>query len=91
MKKKKVPVRRCIACLEMKAKRELIRVVKSPEGEISLDETGRKNGRGAYLCKDPSCFRKAQKSKALNREFKTEIPDDIYQLMEKQLEECIEG
>jgi predicted RNA-binding protein YlxR (DUF448 family) len=84
-------VRRCIACLEMKAKRELIRVVKSPEGEISLDETGRKNGRGAYLCKDPSCFRKAQKSKALNREFKTEIPDDIYQLMEKQLEECIEG
>jgi predicted RNA-binding protein YlxR (DUF448 family) len=75
----------------MKAKRELIRVVKSPEGEISLDETGRKNGRGAYLCKDPSCFRKAQKSKALNREFKTEIPDDIYQLMEKQLEECIEG
>ena len=91
MKKKKVPVRRCIACLEMKAKRELIRVVKSPEGEIPLDETGRKNGRGAYLCKDPSCFRKAQKSKALNREFKTEIPDDIYQLMEKQLEECIEG
>ena len=91
MKKKKVPVRRCIACLEMKAKRELIRVVKSPEGEIALDETGRKNGRGAYLCKDPSCFRKAQKSKALNREFKTEIPDDIYQLMEKQLEECIEG
>ena len=91
MKKKKVPVRRCIACLEMKAKRELIRVVKSPEGEISLDETGRKNGRGAYLCKDPSCFSKAQKSKALNREFKTEIPDDIYQLMEKQLEECIEG
>lgn len=84
-------MRRCIACLEMKAKRELIRVVKSPEGEISLDETGRKNGRGAYLCKDPSCFRKAQKSKALNREFKTEIPDDIYQLMEKQLEECIEG
>jgi len=90
MKPKKVPLRRCIACMEMKAKKELIRVVKSPEGEIFLDETGRKNGRGAYLCKNPSCFRKAQKSKALNREFKSEIPDDIYQLLEKQLEEYIE-
>jgi predicted RNA-binding protein YlxR (DUF448 family) len=90
MKPKKVPLRRCIACLEMKAKKELIRVVKSPEGEIFLDETGRKNGRGAYLCKNLSCFRKAQKSRALNREFKTEIPNELYQLLEEQLEEYIE-
>jgi predicted RNA-binding protein YlxR (DUF448 family) len=74
----------------MKAKKELIRVVKSPEGEIFLDETGRKNGRGAYLCKNLSCFRKAQKSRALNREFKTEIPNELYQLLEEQLEEYIE-
>jgi predicted RNA-binding protein YlxR (DUF448 family) len=91
MKRKKVPLRRCVACMEMKEKRELIRVVKSPEGEIFLDETGRKNGRGAYLCKNPACFRKAQKSKALSREFKTEIPDEIYQSLEKQLEGCSEG
>ncbi|HAA24894.1 MAG TPA: DUF448 domain-containing protein [Ruminiclostridium sp.] len=91
MKRKKVPIRRCVACMEMKAKKKLIRVVKSPEGDISLDETGRKNGRGAYLCRNISCFRKAQKSKALNKEFKTEIPDDIYQSLEKQLEEYGEG
>ncbi|HEY8499559.1 MAG TPA: YlxR family protein [Clostridia bacterium] len=91
MKRKKVPLRRCIGCMEMKEKKELIRVVKSPEGEIFLDETGRKNGRGAYLCKNLSCFRKAQKSKALNREFKTEIPDDIYRSLEKQLEDCSGG
>jgi len=68
----------------MKDKRELIRVVKSPEGEIFIDPTGKKNGRGAYLCKDLACFEKARKSKSLNREFKTEIPADIFEQLEEQ-------
>lgn len=87
MKPKKIPMRRCIACREMKGKKELIRVVKSPEGDIFLDRTGRMNGRGAYLCDDPTCFAKARKTRALNREFKTEIPDEIYEELEKQMEE----
>ncbi len=91
MKPKKIPMRRCIVCREMKAKRELIRIVKSPEGEISIDRTGRMNGRGAYLCNHPSCFAKARKTKALNREFKIEIPDDIYEALEKQMEEFSGG
>lgn len=86
MKPKKVPLRRCIACREMKSKKELLRVVKSPEGEVFLDRTGRKNGRGAYLCNDPACFAKARKTRALNREFQMEIPDEIYEGLEKQLE-----
>jgi len=68
----------------MKDKRELIRVVKSPEGEIFIDPTGKKNGRGAYLCKDTACFERARKQKSLNREFKTEIPAEIYELLEEQ-------
>ena len=87
MKPKKIPLRRCIACREMKGKKELLRVVKSPEGEIFLDRTGRMNGRGAYLCDNPECFAKACKTKAFNREFKMEIPDDIYQGLAKQMEE----
>ncbi len=85
MKPKKIPLRRCIACREMKGKRELLRVVKTPEGDIVLDKTGRLNGRGAYLCDDPSCFAKARKTKALNREFKMEIPEEIYESLEKQI------
>lgn len=85
MKPKKIPLRRCIACREMKGKRELLRVVKTPEGDIVLDKTGRLNGRGAYLCDDPSCFAKARKAKALNREFKMEIPEEIYESLEKQI------
>ncbi len=86
MKPKKVPMRRCVACREMKQKRELVRIVKSPENEIFIDNTGRKNGRGAYICKDLSCFAKALKTKALNREFKMEVPDDIYETLSKQME-----
>ncbi len=87
MKPRKVPMRRCIACREMKQKRELLRIVKCSDGEVSVDKTGRMNGRGAYVCNDSSCFEKAQKTKALNREFKTEIPDDIYDEIRKQMEE----
>ncbi len=86
MKPKKVPMRRCIACREMKQKRELLRIVKSPEDEVSIDKTGRMNGRGAYICNDEACFVKARKTKALNREFKMEIHDDIYEALEEQME-----
>lgn len=83
-KEKKTPERMCLACRLMKNKRELIRVVRSPEGEFSIDKTGKKSGRGAYLCNDIACVKKCMKSKLLNKNFKSEIPVDVY---EKLLEE----
>ena len=74
---KKIPMRQCLGCREMKPKNELIRAVKSPEGEVSLDITGKKPGRGAYLCREIDCVNKAVKSKALSRAFKTQIPDSL--------------
>lgn len=83
---KKVPMRMCTGCREMKPKRELIRVVKSSEGEIKLDTTGRLNGRGAYICKDKNCFIKVRKSDALSRAFETKVSDDIYAMLETELD-----
>ncbi len=85
MKQKKIPMRNCKGCNEMKPKKELIRIVKSPEGEISLDLTGKKNGRGAYICHSVECFRKVRKSGRLAKEFECKIPDEVYDLMEKEL------
>ena len=82
MQKRKTPMRQCGGCGEMKPKAELVRVVKSPDGEISLDLTGKKNGRGSYICKDIRCIEKAQKIRGLERGLKTYIPKEIY-------EECI--
>ena len=84
---KKTPMRQCIGCREIKAKKELIRVVRSPEGEISVDFKGKKSGRGAYVCPDAACLKKAEKSKALERAFETAIPAEVYALLEKQMEE----
>ena len=84
---KKTPMRQCIGCREMKAKKELIRVVRSPEGEISVDFKGKKSGRGAYVCPDAACLKKAEKSKELERAFETAIPAEVYALLEKQMEE----
>ena len=84
---KKTPMRQCIGCREMKAKKELIRVVRSPEGEISVDFKGKKSGRGAYVCPDAACLKKAEKSKALERAFETAIPAEVYAILEKQMEE----
>ena len=84
---KKVPMRQCLGCREMKPKNELSRVVKSPEGDISLDQTGKKPGRGAYLCNDMNCFNKAIKSKALSRAFKSQIPEEITEELRKQMED----
>ncbi len=76
-KKKKIPERRCIGCGETKPKPELIRVVRSPEGEVSLDPTGKKSGRGAYLCRSAKCLQRAIKSRQLSRNLECEIPEDI--------------
>lgn len=82
---KKIPRRQCIGCREMKEKKALIRVVRSPEGEISLDTVGRKPGRGAYLCPEPECVHKARNSKALERAFETPVPPEVYDALERQL------
>lgn len=84
---KKTPMRQCIGCREMKPKKELIRVVRSPDGEISVDFKGKKSGRGAYVCPDAACLKKAEKSKALERAFEMTIPEEVYMLLEKQMEE----
>ena len=80
MKTKKIPMRMCLGCGEMKPKRELIRVVKSKEGDISLDLTGKKSGRGAYICKSVECFEKARKARKFERSFSCMISEDIYNL-----------
>ncbi len=82
---KKIPLRQCLGCREMKPKRELIRVVRSPEGEISLDFRGKKPGRGAYLCPDPVCLKRIRKSKALERAFSLPIPEEVYDALEQQM------
>ncbi len=83
---KKIPMRQCLGCREMKPKRELIRVVRSPEGTISLDFKGKANGRGAYVCPEMTCLKKAMKSKAIERAFETAIPEEIYALLTEQME-----
>lgn len=83
---KKIPQRQCMGCRERKAKRELIRVVRSPEGEVSLDFDGKKNGRGAYICPNPECLKKAIRSKALDRSLEVTIPEEVYQRLEKEME-----
>lgn len=82
---KKIPMRQCVGCREMKEKRELIRVVKSPEGEVSLDFKGKKPGRGAYLCPDPECLKRSRKARALERAFETSLPADVYEALEAQM------
>lgn len=81
---KKIPQRQCIGCGEMKNKTDMMRVIKTAEGEISLDLTGRKNGRGAYLCKTEECLKKARKNKGLERSFQMAIPADVYDSLEKE-------
>lgn len=87
MKTKKIPMRMCLGCGEMKPKRELIRVVKSKEGDISLDLTVKKSGRGAYICKSVECFEKARKARKFERSFSCMISEDIYNSMEGKLRE----
>ena len=86
MKVKKIPQRQCLGCREMKNKKDLIRVVRSPEGEVSLDWVGKKPGRGAYVCPDEACLAKARKSRALERAFELAIPEAVYDALDKQME-----
>ena len=82
---KKIPIRQCLGCREHKPKPELIRVVRSPEGEVSLDFKGKKPGRGAYVCPDPECLKKARKSRALERAFSAPLPDEVWEQLEAQM------
>lgn len=84
--KKKIPERKCSGCGESKPKNELLRVVRSPEGVISLDFTGKKSGRGAYICRSPVCLRKARKARRLERALECPIPDEVYDALETELE-----
>lgn len=85
MKTRKVPMRMCTGCGEMFDKRTLVRVVKSPEGEVSLDLTGKKSGRGAYVCKNIDCLKKARKKRAFERAFGMQIEDGVYEIMEEEI------
>ncbi|MCR4925665.1 MAG: YlxR family protein [Clostridiales bacterium] len=85
MKQKKIPLRKCSGCGEMKPKKELVRVVRSPEGEVSLDLDGRMAGRGAYVCPNIQCLNKARKAKRFERSLDCSIPDEVYQNMEAVL------
>mgnify|MGYP000976204299 FL=1 len=84
---KKIPLRQCIGCGEMKSKKEMMRILKTTEGPIVLDVTGKKNGRGAYLCKSAACLGQAIKTKGLERSFKMSIPDEVYKSLEKEFSE----
>ena len=83
---KKIPMRQCVGCREMKPKKELVRVVKSPEGVISMDLKGKSPGRGAYVCPQETCLQRAIKSKALERAFSTAIPQEVYDRLTEEME-----
>lgn len=87
LKQRKTPMRMCVGCREMKPKKELLRVVKSPAGVIAFDRVGKAPGRGAYVCPDPACLKKAQKSKALDRALETAVPQEVYEMLLGQLGE----
>ena len=83
---KKIPLRQCVGCGEMKAKKDMMRVLRTAEGDICLDVTGKKNGRGAYLCKSGECLKRARQNKGLERSFKIGIPSEVYDSLEKEFE-----
>ena len=80
---KKIPLRQCVGCGEMKEKREMLRILKTAEGEICLDTTGKKNGRGAYICRNRECLQKARRNRGLERSFKTSISGEVYDALEE--------
>ena len=87
-KQRNIPQRQCVGCRTMKDKKALVRVVKTPENEVVLDLTGKKSGRGAYVCPAMECLKKARKSRALERAFELAIPDEVYDAMEAQMEQA---
>ena len=87
---KKVPMRQCVGCGEMKSKKEMMRILRTTENEIILDKTGKKNGRGAYICSSPECLKKAVKSKGLERALKTAVSAEVYEGLEREIGKCAE-
>lgn len=83
---KKIPMRQCLGCREMKPKKELVRIVRSPEGDIDLDFKGKSSGRGAYICPNADCLKKAIKAKAIEKAFETSIPQEIYERLKTRME-----
>ncbi len=83
---KKIPLRQCVGCGEMRGKKDMMRVLRTAEGTICLDVTGKKNGRGAYVCKSGECLRLARRNKGLERSFKMSIPGEVYDTLEKEFE-----
>lgn len=86
-KKRRIPQRKCVSCEEMKSKNDLTRVIKSPEGQIMIDSTGKQNGRGAYMCNSISCFEKAKDNRCLERSLRSQIPENVYEELAKELKE----
>lgn len=84
---KKIPIRQCMGCREQKAKNELLRVVRAPDGTVSLDFRGKASGRGAYICRSADCLRRAVKSRALERSLETAIPEEVYLRLQQQMED----
>ena len=89
MSTKKIPLRQCIGCGEMKSKKEMIRILKTESEGILLDATGRKNGRGAYICPSADCLKNAVKSRGLDRSFKMQVPREVYETLEKEMERLV--
>lgn len=83
--KRKIPMRQCIGCREMKSKKELLRILRTPEGQFMIDTTGKKNGRGAYLCRNAECFEAAARAKGLERSFQCGVSEDVYKELLKEL------
>ena len=88
---KKIPQRQCMGCRERKPKRELIRIVRGTDGTVSVDFGGKRNGRGAYICPNPECLRKVQRSKALERSLETPIPEEVYDRLVREMEAASRG
>lgn len=84
---KKIPMRKCVGCQEMKPKKELMRILRDGQGEYSLDATGKKNGRGAYLCMSRECLEKAVRNKGLERSFQQQIPAEVYEKLEREMDD----
>ncbi|HIX06421.1 MAG TPA: YlxR family protein [Candidatus Fournierella pullicola] len=91
MQQRKIPLRRCTGCNEQKPKKELVRVVRSPQGEIALDRVGKMPGRGAYLCPSAQCLAKARKAKRLERALEAQIPPEVYERIEQEIEGAQSG
>ncbi|MGI5969890.1 MAG: RNase P modulator RnpM [Lachnospiraceae bacterium] len=91
MKNKKVPMRQCVGCRELRNKKDLMRILKTPDNNVIFDDTGRMNGRGAYICPSVECLKKARRTKAIERSLDISIPDEVYDAIERQMSELDKG